>query len=90
MVVTTFRTTADLEELLSQAARRTGKARSEIIREAIGVYCRELLKDDKQTWFDELSSSHFQPIRSGKKDLATNPDHLRKAMRDAARRSHPD
>lgn len=89
-MVTTFRTSADLEDLLSMAATKTGKARSEIIREAVGRYCRELLKEDKQTWFDELSGSGFKPIRSGKKDLATNPDHLRRAMTDAAKRSRSD
>lgn len=85
-MVTTFRTSADLEMLLDQAAKRTGKARSEIIREAIGIYCRALLKDDNKTWFDELSSSDFQPVRSGKKDLATNPDHLKRALKNAAKR----
>lgn len=89
-MTTTFRTSAELEELLSAAAKLTGKKRSEIIREAVGQYCSQLLSQDEQSWYDVFIASGFKPVRSGHKDLATNPKHLRKVMHEGANRHRSD
>lgn len=85
-MTTTFRASAELEELLAAAAQSSGKQRSEIIREAAAQYCRQLLSEEKQTGYDVLAASGFRPVCSGKKDLATNPEHLRKAVHRRASR----
>lgn len=86
-MTTTFRANKDLEELLKMAARITGKRRSELIREAVDSYCRQIVQREKQTWFDVLQQSGFEPIRSGVTDLGTNREHLRKAMDERLKRS---
>lgn len=86
-MTTTFRTSKELDELLSAAARITGKRRSEIIRDAVSHYCRQIVMQEKGTWRDVLMESGFQPVSSGVKDLATNKQHLKSAMDERLKRS---
>lgn len=80
------RVTAELERLLDSAARATGKSRSEIIREAISLYCELLLNKDRLSKYDMLAQGKFEPLNSGLHDLSVSPKRLKLVMSERANR----
>lgn len=83
---TAFRMSPELEKLVQAACDSVGKSRSEIIRLALEKYCLELTKEKQLSWYDVLKSSDFKPIRSGRSDLSTNKELLRKRIVERAKR----
>ena len=81
---TSIRLTPELDALLNEAVLKTGKKRSEIIREALETFCLSLAQQSEVSLYQKLKDSHWRPIRSGRSDLSTNKELLRKRMRERA------
>lgn len=82
----TVRMSADLESLLNEAAKVSGKHRSQIIREALSAYCELLLEQRRLSIYDLLTEAKFEPLSSGLGDLSVNAERLRKVMNERADR----
>ena len=52
-----FRMNHDLKLLLDNAARISGKRKSDIMREAVEAYCAQLIGHGEKSWCDVLMDS---------------------------------
>ena len=86
IMATTFRMSEKLEELLNNAISASGKSRSQIIREALEEYCNRLIAEDNKSYYEILMESGWKPVSSGRKNLATDKQLLRRLIHESADR----
>ena len=79
-MVSSFRLNDEDEKLLNRIAKKTGKSRSQLVREAIQTYCSGLTTQTKRSLYDRLIESGFKPAKSKYTDLSANKDLQRKLI----------
>lgn len=87
-MVSSFRLNDKEEKLLSLLSRRTGKSRSEIVRQAIRNYYLQVNKESQRSSYDRLMESGFTPLDSGIGDLSTNKVKQRKIILERLKKNN--
>jgi hypothetical protein len=86
-MVSSFRLTRLEEQLLARAAKRTGKSRSQLVREAVQVYCRKIVTGPRRSLYDRLMEAGFQSVEGRYTDLSSNKKLQRKLISDKVRQA---
>ncbi|HEY9788184.1 MAG TPA: ribbon-helix-helix protein, CopG family [Candidatus Obscuribacterales bacterium] len=83
---TSLRLSEELNSLLNNAVLKTGKKRSQIIREALETYCLALDLQSEGSLYDRLIAGNWEPVKTGISNLSTDKDLLRRRVRERAAR----
>jgi predicted DNA-binding protein len=88
-MATSFRLDDELESLLQYTIERTGRKRSQLIREALSKYCAEIVEDIKKGPYERLVASNFEPVGFiDQSNLASNTRERRKRLRERSARDN--
>ena len=87
-MVSSFRLSDNEERLLDLLSRRTGRSRSEIVRQAIQMYYKKLAEENSRSSYDRLVESGFEALSSGIGDLSYNKEKQRKIILERLKKNH--
>jgi predicted DNA-binding protein len=85
-MIASVRMSRELEKRLTEASKITGKNTSDLVREAVELYCDQLLSDRFETLYDAFQAQNFPRASTGIGTLSTDKRHLKKVMNEAAKR----
>lgn len=85
---TSLRLGHQLNTLLNKAVLKTGKKRSQIIREALEAYCLDITEEPAGSLYDKLLAGNWKPIKSGIGNLSTDKELLRRRVNERAARDN--
>lgn len=86
-MVSSFRLSQSDERLLELAAKRSGKSRSQIVREAVQMYCKTLAAQPKRSLYDRLLESDFQPVDGLYPNLSSDKKLQRRLIGESFRKA---
>lgn len=85
---TSLRLSQQLHVLLNKAVLKTGKKRSQIIREALESYCLAITQEPEGSLYDKLAAGNWRTIKTGVGNLSTDKELLRRRIREKAARDN--